>query len=109
MCGYETVTPAVTGSKEVEDSRTFEDGEFKYELAKNFTTDGGTDCPITSIALFQDVDGKTAYTNEAIKLDAKYELTVTPPAGGATLVFYVVATSKGNVKYSIKNTINLSI
>jgi len=109
VCGYETVASVPAATKEIDDSRNFEDGEFTYELSKNFTTDGGTDCPITSIALFEDVDGKTAYTNEALKLDDKYLLTVTPPAGGATLVYYVIATTKGNIKYSIKNTLNLAI
>jgi hypothetical protein len=108
VCGYEAVLPATTGTTEVADSRTFEDGEFKYELTKNFTTDGGTDCPITSIALFKDKEGKTAFKDDAIKFDTKYVLTVTPPAAGATLVFYVVASSKGNVKYTIKDTLNLA-
>jgi len=77
-------------------------------LSKNFTTNGGADCPITSIALFKDKEGLIAYEVDVMSLDDKNVLTVTPTAEGGAYVFYVGATSKGKITTLIKDTINLA-
>ena len=67
VCGYETISLPMGGQVEDHDHKA-EDGEFTEDFSDKFTTNG-KDCPIESLALFKDKEGKHPYTNNFVKMN----------------------------------------
>lgn len=78
------------------------DVALSYDLNSMFTSDGGTDCPLTSISLATDSKGTTSYSKDFVKIDIKNKLTIDPPSTAGTYEFYIIARSKGGLSKSIK-------
>ena len=87
VCGYETVT--TPNGNEITEEREVKEGRFTIDMDGEFKSSDAINCPISSIGLFEDAEGKTKYEDPILSVDDNI-LTINPRTAG-NLEFHIVA------------------